>query len=414
MAEFDFGSYTGSDDSLMTVNDLNCTFNMPKVVKTEPKFEIRLTLLNETVDFVKEGYYNNNRKFKTKDDADKFTEELRSLRQYSAVDVVQAEEEVSGLPPYAPRKAFKVDEYNCPVSWMHGSGLASSYFVPIESEHGMWLDFNRNSQHKHHVAVLISVQGVNPLDGQSMVEGALSLKQYKTKCPVHDVEFGGDRFCPQCGYKWVPQNYLCTTGTPSGSLWLDGFLAADGVVRQYYFTENEALGVAHQVIGAEKKVYSIGIAFYLSKNPKPVPQYVNSYRGGGLESFGMAYTACAAAPAGALGGASKGIRTRGMLKSARRSLAANDATPIGAAEYDAEMEDAGGESLKSLDIAAGNKISQKVYADPEGLDFWQEKPAGVLYVNYTPKENAIAILKKGKKDLTKGGEGFLAGLKKGK
>lgn len=402
-----FAGSSYDNESVMTINDLHCVFNMPKALKS---------------------------------------------------NLVEGKEVSQGLPPYGVRKAFKVDEYTCPTNWMHGSNLASSYFVPIETEHGMWLDFNRNWGHKHHVAILISVQGVNPLDGQSMVEGALNLRQYKTKCPVHDIEFGADRHCEKCGYKWVPQNYLATTGTPNGLLWLDGFLAEDGVVRQYYFTEEEVKGVAHQIIGAEKKVYSIGIAFYLSKEPKPVSPVVTrggvepwyapegygllkspypdnyynpSYATGGLEALNM----CDAGGAASASWSAKGSKELKMAVSNRnngkRMLSRSrgisgqsvggttpDCVPddlIGTdREFDAEMEDAGGEMMKQLDIAAGAKIDQKVYLDPNDLDFWQEKPAGMLYINYCPSEQAIAIITKGKKDLTKGGEGFLAGLNAGR
>lgn len=333
---------------------------------------------------------------------------------------VEGKEVAMGLPPYAPQEVHCVDEYDCSVNWMHGSGLASSYFVGVKAGKGLWLDFNENSYLKHHVAILISIQGVNPLDGQSMVEEALHLCQYKHKCKIHDIDFGGDRHCEKCGYKWVPQNYLCTTGTPSGSLWLDGFLAADGVVRQYYFTEDEVKGVAHNIIGKEKKVYSIGIAFYLSKNPKPEPvqnnyNRFNSYYGSNCElndtlvgqphymvaSGSTKLRLCSA-------NSNSKVRTRGALSKSIDSLELTAMDMCAAASGEVE------ESVKTLDIAAGAKINQKVYADPESLDFWCDKPAGMLYINYTPSEEVLKILKKGKRDLTKNGEGFLAGLSVGK
>lgn len=383
------GSYDAACQ--MTVNDLSCMLNMPKAVKSQ---------MNE------------------------------------------GKEVAVGLPPYAPRKAFKVDEYECPTNWMHGSAMESSFFVPIEAEHGMWLDFNRCWQHKHHVAIVISVQGINPLTGQSQVEGKpLCLEQYKTKCPKHDVEFGADRFCEKCGYKWVPQNYLATTGTPNGLLWLDGFLAEDGVVRQYYFTEEEAKGVAHQIIGPEKKVYAIGVAFYLSKEPKPVPKYdilrsaswfsPAGYSGEAMYAschsedspkLSMYYDAsqnpvsCSTSKGGETKSASLGA-ARGMKKRSVKlqscsgnSIQMNDAAPE-SAELDFDSAEA---CVKQLEVGAGAKINQKVYADPNGLDFWQDKPAGFVYINYCTVQQAQAILSKGRKDRTAGGEGFLAGLKTGK
>src|SRR5207244_4154404 len=87
-------------------------------------------------------------------------------------------------------------------------------------------------------------------------------------------------YCEKCEHNWPPQNYMSTTGQPNGMLWLDGFLDSHGVTRQYIFTEEECRGVASQIIGNER-VFAIGIAFFLSKQPKPVvPNY-------GLGSWGF-------------------------------------------------------------------------------------------------------------------------------
>jgi hypothetical protein len=226
-----FTTYKGDSSSVMMINGVSCVFNSPKAVKGE---------------------------------------------------------KVSGLPPYAPRKAYMVDEYpGCPDSWMHGSSKANSYFVPIASEHGMWLDFNQCFNHTHHIAVLVSVQGVNPITGMPLIDGPMRLEQYRTRCPKHDKEFGAELYCEECGYKWAPQNYLSTTCTPNGLLWLDGFRADDGTVRQYYFTEEECKGIAAQIIG-DKRVYAIGIAFYQSKLLKPKPIVREYYPAPlGIQMYGM-------------------------------------------------------------------------------------------------------------------------------
>jgi hypothetical protein len=149
--------------------------------------------------------------------------------------------------------------------------------------------------------------------------------------------------------------------------------------------------------------------------------------GGGLESL-QSYSLCSAGPAAApaaawsdKGGSKKramlksAVRTRGISGQSAGGILMPDSMPdVPVADSGEDMDFDSEETVKTLDIAAGAKIDQKVYLDPNDLDFWQEKPAGMLYINYTPTEQAIAILKKGKKDLTKGGEGFLAGLKTGK
>lgn len=331
----------------------------------------------------------------------------------------EGKEVSQGLPPYAVQTAYAVDEYDCPTDWMRGSGIAGSYFVGVEAGKGMWLDFNANGNHTHHVAILISIQGVNPLDGQSLVEidQRVSLKQYKMKCPLHDIDFKQDRFCEKCGYKWVPQNYLSTTGTPYGSLWLDGVFAEGGIVRQYYFTEEQEKGFAHQVIGSEKKVYSIGVAFYLSKEPKPVPKYVK-HKLSGLDGVFVNSSYHPMVPK--TGPLKRYVPYASLIM--RKSAVFNDVEYghysaerlVGQnCDVDHDFSDGDVECSMSLDIAVGAKIGQKIYEDPESLEFWQDKPAGLLYINYCPKEKLASILERGKKDLTKNGEGFLAGMKVG-
>jgi hypothetical protein len=353
MDEFD--NYS---DSVMTVNGLTCTLHMP---------------------------------------------EMLAPRYKKNPDGTESREEIpQGLPRYAPRRAFKVDEYECPPNWEHGSSLAGSYFVPVQAGRGLWLDFSSNRQHTHDVAVVVSIQGVNPITGASQVDGDIRLEQYRTQCPKHNKDFKQDRFCEECGYKWAGQNYLSTT-SPGYSLWIDGVMTQDGEIRQYYFTEEEAKGFAHQVISKEKKVYAIGVAFYLSKEEKPKVTYSHtSFTYNSLEMYGSTYPMYGIQPKYLCN-----ISTAVSLCSARGA----------GGQMMSDCDDGGGlESFggqKSLDIALGSKINQKIYDDPKELSYWQEKPAGFIYVNYCPMNEVKNILLRGKKDLTNGGEGFLKGLKVG-
>jgi len=200
-----------------------------------------------------------------------------------------SEEEMAHfLPPYAPADVYPVDEYEaCPTNWMNGSDVTSSYFVGVKEDHGMWLDFNECFYHTHDVAVVISIQGINPITGQKMVaEKALKLEQYHKKCPIHKVNFKQDRYCEKCGFKWPGQNYLSTTGTPEMMMWLDGFRTPEGKVRQYIFTEDKMRGVANQLIG-EARVFAIGIAYYLSKHKKPYTLQRSEGRGVENENINM-------------------------------------------------------------------------------------------------------------------------------
>ncbi len=293
-----------------------------------------------------------------------------------------------GLPECAPRPAFAVDEYvNCPESWVRGSADTSSYFVAVNNGQGLWLDFNQNQHHTHHVAVLVSVQKVNPIT--TMVVEDNRIEQYTDTCPIHSVKFGQDRFCSKCGWKWDKQNYLSSAGTPIGSFWLDGFKTVNGEVRQYVLTLDTERGVAAQVVG-DDRVYAIGIAFYLSKNPKPAP-VVDHYRrrmtlgGGAVAKVGhdnletLVYR-----------GSSRG----GTLSIPSRSL------------------DRGFEA-DTFEIAAGEQIKQIIYPDPLAITDYQETPAGIICINYVSEDFALDIIRGGKVDRDGGGLGSLKGLKVG-
>lgn len=170
-----------------------------------------------------------------------------------------SDDKVNQLPPYAHTHAYRVDDYERSASkWPKSSKDIGSYFVGVREDKGLWLDFNDNNNLDHDVAIVISIQGVNPITGQPT---ELRLEQYEKKCPVHNVNFEENRHCPKCGFCWPAQNYISTTGTTVGRLWLYGFRMPDGKVRQYVFTADELKGIASQIVG-DKRPYSIGIAFY--------------------------------------------------------------------------------------------------------------------------------------------------------
>jgi hypothetical protein len=373
----------------------------------------------------------------------------------------QGNEITQGLPPYNQRPAYVVDEYPaCPDNWMHGNSKSSSYFVPIMPEHGMWLDFQQNMYYRKtdsdgtlsewDIAAVVSVQGINPLTG--MKSDPIRLERYQEKCPKHEKEFGQERFCEDCKFKWHPQNYLCSNnGSP---FWIDGFRTEDGTIRQWYFTEEECKGIAAQVLGDER-VFAIGIAFYLSKKPKPKPTYTSGYGFGGNISYGgwqplgdiyskqllgndmlestvwncvdsnANITTCSAGSTGSIGisgvqgptgkqgpiGPKKGKkgkkvktrRTRGIGgQSMNKALPEEAVFFVGAAQTDIAA------AQKTLEIGAGAKISQQINPDPQDLDYWQEEAAGFIYINYCDVDTAQKILTVGKREEIE--EGFLAGL----
>jgi hypothetical protein len=366
------------------------------------------------------------------------------------------EEEMSHfLPPHDPVDAYPVDEYeSCPNNWMNGSDIASSYFLGVKEDHGMWMDFNECFYHTHDVAVVISIQGVNPITGQKMVaEKALKLEQYHKKCPVHNVKFQQDRYCPECGFKWPGQNYLSTTGTPETMLWLDGFRTPEGKVRQYVFTEDKMKGVASQMIG-EERVFAIGIAYYLSKHkkpymlerPKPASEHYagnnNGYAGNnnnghsglpanfwgkpvGYMGYKSDYTGtpmnfmfdsstCSSSSAASVA-TSSAFRASSVDANSNKTLISKVAESMVSPEKQS-LEYRRGRStpvtpVKKLEIGAGALIKQRVYDDPKMMSYWEEEPAGMIYINYCDEATKKKIIDGGRRADVK--DGFMNGIKVG-
>lgn len=331
---------------------------------------------------------------------------------------------VHRLPPYAQKEVFVVDEYPaCPDNWMCGSKNSSSYFVSIEENTGLWFDFNQNGFLENDVAVVISIQGINPITGQKTDK--LILEQY-TECPIHKKEFGQDRFCKECGFKWPKQNYLSSSSTPVGMFWLDGFRMPDGKVRQWVFTKEQIRSVAKAVIG-EDRVFAIGIAFYKSKEKNQKLRRINNYSDNydlktklykknmtwdyhntpQLTNCDYVYGSITCSSLGAEAYApyddaftSKGKQqTNKILRSSRISgqHCVNEVRSIDISE--------------KFEVAAGAKIEQSVYDDINDLNSWEKDPSGFIYVNYASKEDVDKILNAGKRKEVS--EGFLANIPTG-
>lgn len=347
------------------------------------------------------------------------------------------------LPPYAKRMPYLVDKYPaCPKDWLRSKGIVKSFFVPVIEGKGMWLDFNENENHTHHVAIVVSVQGVNPITGMSCNDA--QLEQYIEECPKHKIKFGPDRYCKKCDYKWPKQNYITTTATPSGMFWLDGFRTVEGVVRQYILTAEKMRGVASNIIGKDR-VYAIGLSFFVSKEKRPKEvdtgilrsAYTSTYnphvmvywdyqpegldfyyRGtsiiyntsdninadslsidvsnsssGGTKSSSSTY---------GMASASKGVYgdTKGTYAEKKKSAPPGTLCSMAASP-------ARSVQTKKLEVGAGAKINQSVYDDPERLDFWHDKPESIICVNYCSEKEAQEIIEQGEIDIEGHKEGYL-------
>jgi hypothetical protein len=336
------------------------------------------------------------------------------------------------LPPYAKQKSFLVDEYPaCPKSWLRSEGKTTSYFVPVEEGKGLWLDFNKNNDQKYHVAIIISIQGVNPITGLPCNNA--QLEQYIESCPKCKEKFRPERLCKKCGYKWPKQNYICTTATPHGELWLDGFRSAEGIVRQYILTQEKIRGVANNLIG-EDRVYAIGISFFLSKNPKPIKQQPSIVR---QIAPSTPYIYDITKPWDTIGITTpldtisnqmydtnirylypKNDNTNNNVDtnyfscqcSTNNSLANKTLKKISNTSHSLLQKNV---ETQALEVGAGAKINQFVYDDPETLNFWRENPESIICINYVDYISCEKILKFGKTELITKGEGFLQEIQVG-
>jgi hypothetical protein len=332
---------------------------------------------------------------------------------------------VHRLPPCCPVPTYNVAGYQCPDNWMHGSGKAASYFVRVEPGKHLWLDFNNLFSHTHHVAAVVSVQGINPVTNKPCKK--LRLEQYREQCPQHKIDFEANRYCPQCKHSWPAQNYMTTVSVPSGLLWIDGWRNGDhGEIRGFLITEEALRGVAAQLIG-KKRVFAIGIAFFLSKEPKPAPRPTvmdpNSFQpkyGGGLDydegkqwsapqKFGHAepWFASAGMNSGTLnvndtgdsvsyscdsipvikGGHGPTLEKKSMVGLAgiapSRGLTRGVTRSQPALERAVQTAALPTPVAKKAEIAAGARITQNLdYFDASQPDFYQDSPTGLIYLNY--------------------------------
>lgn len=350
------------------------------------------------------------------------------------------EENEHYLPPYEKRKFYLVDEYlSCPKNWVKSEGRKTSYFVPVQENKGMWLDFNKNYEHKYEVAIVISVQGINPITGMPCIDAGL--EQYIDQCPKHNISFGPHRYCEKCGYKWPKQNYICTNATPNGNLWLDGFRTAEGIVRQYILTMDKIRGVASNII-KEDRVFAVGISFFLSINPKPVQEQIVVNRSIGSYSgiiYGepnfyspswqippttTIYTTICKGGGGTVTPSSLGSeniyvgsssyftdtsdtndcysnKIQNNLKCSKQVVNSTSQISDSPTKLYKQI------SVKKVEIGAGANISQNIFDDPEPLDFWRKEPESIIVINYALEKDCQKILQGGKISLKGHKESFL-------
>lgn len=329
-----------------------------------------------------------------------------------------------GLPPYCPQTPYLVDKYiGCPKNWMRSEGKVKSYFASVKEGSGMWLDFNQNSNNNKHVAIVISIQGINPITGLPCNDS--QLEQYIEECPKHKIKFGADRYCKKCDYKWPKQNYITTTSTPTGMLWLDGFRSIDGIVRQYILTSEKIKGVANNIISKDR-VFAIGISFFTSNFDKPKydyslelktttdstykwPPYVeyplNDYVGYPFNDCVIPTVTESKDIYSTSSLYSTSLKTDYSTNTCFRSVNTGTNNPETKYNHNGPLKSS--VKCKQLEVGAGAKIKQCIYNDPEKIEFWNTQSEGVLCINYVTEKDCNKIIKQGENNVDGNPEGFL-------
>lgn len=375
------------------------------------------------------------------------TETLMKYKGFFA-QIMEAErlvgDQTFGLPPGSALPAYCSNIFKeYPQNWMRGPGV---FVIPVRPNKGLWFDFTPNDH--ANTAVLPTVKGCNPITG--LQTSGYHLERYDTKCPKHNKEFGPDRFCEECGYKWPFGNYVARPNV----LWLDGFRdSGDGTVRQFFFTEDEVRDIATKMIGKENTVPAFGFAFYRPKVERPreqrtmrgdsflyktlVPDAYLDVKGANTSwtlsnsSGSMTYSVPGANKVcfcntsylvGSLGEKSM-PSAAGMTSEFDDMNFVDKEHTASAAPYKSPPKDRVlrkkavqarlGEDYqpkKEVAIGAGAKIAQDLIEDPYPLDTWKDTPDSVMTIYFVFKDEVDRMLSKGVVDTTEKPEGMLEGM----
>jgi len=320
----------------------------------------------------------------------------------------------------------------CPGEWVREEGV---YVCPVDTEWGLWFDWTMNDV--MNTAVVPSVKAMNPITGLE-VEGP-GLEAYKNRCPRHDTEFGPNRLCEECGYRWPAHNYV----THESTLWLDGFRQPDGSVRQFFFTDEDRRDIAAAVIGEKNTVPAFGFVFYRPKVERkriversrgvkligcklghtkktfqgvwPSKQY--GYQiSDVLDGDNLITTSATSVSTTSFSGDSAHIyyANAGDAESDMpRSLSVDEdfaEAPVDSLELEELPEPSETES-KSVSVGAGAKIRQELQVDELGIDGWKDENSGIIRLYFVFEEQFRDIVKEGGiRGIQTNNDGFLSGL----
>lgn len=242
-----------------------------------------------------------------------------------------------------------------PKAWEEHGGV----FLPMYQREAMWLQFGTSNG--KHFALKVATGKVNALNGKKWTEKLKKAKVEAGKDPVQD-------------YSVIP-----------GQPWLDGFNTGDGVIRQFVAMP---LGMGYTVeaqVTGKEDVGGLQLLAIPAKEGaiKPPPVSITrSYTGSGFSGHAM----------GSLGSAKKSLHPLGVTLSANSSYKGMSSGIVGSAgpEYEsvyacASMDDSNSRGLESMGtemgLAAGGKMKQSIYADPHGLEVWDQEKGVKLFVH---------------------------------
>lgn len=347
-----------------------------------------------------------------------------------------------GLPPGTALPVYRSEIFKeYPEAWMRGPGV---FIVPVVPNKGLWFNWTMNDA--ANTAVLPTVKGCNPVTG--LQTSGFHLERYENKCPKHNVEFGPDRYCDKCGYKWPAQNYVC-----QAPLWWDGWRAEDGTVRQFFFTEDEVRDIASKMIGKQNTVPAFGFAFYRPKVERPkqygslrsymhyqFPKnaiyehklvldswtYTNTgdtkntfmadaspkyFLGDNVEGYEVKALNCSSSEEPIIGAAPT-AGTSSVGAQPRKRIRSDDPDRIlrsRSVKFTAQVRQTEAPK-KEVAVGAGAKIRQGLEEDPYPLDTWKDKPDSVMTIYFVFKEQVDKMLEAGTVEVEEQGDGMLKDL----
>lgn len=352
---------------------------------------------------------------------------VMSYKGYKAC-IMEAErlkgDHVFQLPPGNPLNIYYANQFKAyPEDWVK----EGAFVIPVKPEKGLWFDFRMNDH--NNTAVLMSVKGCNPITGLPL--SGFHLDRYEKKCPVHNCDFIGERYCKECGYKWPDRSYLS-----QNPLWWDGWMT-EGVIRQFFFTSDMMRDVATHRIGKENTVPAFGFAFY---SPKEKRQRNNILRSSEkFKSIVIEHETFCSAPPSPM---SYEIESPSVSYSCSdikgctldelpmsKSLSSKSLSPMLGSDLGSGKKCSGfstkrritksvsrakEESIvkkkESVSIGAGAKIAQELPQDSYGVDTWKDTPDSIMTIYFMFQDEFDELSSKGFHDIEKSNKGILEGI----